>query len=93
LISVNSGCRDAARLIHGLKPLTERYRWTLDHTGQQSRTGLATEDQLLEILDKEALPCVMPAGSLLATMQIDIERSGFSIYDSKQNAQDMCKRN
>jgi hypothetical protein len=25
-------------------------------------------------------------------MQIDIEGRGLSIYDSKQNAQDMCKR-
>jgi len=72
--------------------LTERYRWTLDRTGQQSRTGLSTEDELLEILMRKPCPCVMPAGALLATMQIDIEGRDLSIYDSKQNAQNMCKR-
>jgi len=41
---------------------------------------------------RKPCPCVMPAGALLATMQIDIEGRDLSIYDSKQNAQNMCKR-
>ncbi len=71
--------------------MTKRYLWTLDRTGQHSRNGLATEIELLDILNKEALPGVMPADWLLATMQIDMEGSGLSIHESNQNPQDMWK--
>jgi hypothetical protein len=71
--------------------LTKRYLWTLDRTGQQSRNGLATENELLELLDQEDLPCVMPADWLLATMQIDMEGSGLSIHESEHNPHDMWK--
>lgn len=91
LILVDPGCREAARITHGLQTLTIRYLWTLDRTGQQSRNGLATENELLDLLNKEALPCVMPADWLLATMQIDMEGSGLSIHESVHNPQDTWK--
>ncbi len=71
--------------------MTIRYLWTLDRAGQRSRNGLATENELLDILDKEALPCVMPADWLLATMKMDMEGSGLSIHESKDNTQDTWK--
>ena len=91
LILVDPDCREGARITHGLQTLTIRYLWTLDRTGQQSRNGLATENELLDIIGKEALPCVMPADWLLATMQIDMEGSGLSIHESKHNPQDTWK--
>jgi len=40
--------------------LTTRYQLTLNRKDHQTRSGLATENELIEILEKEALPCVMP---------------------------------
>ncbi|WP_081619975.1 hypothetical protein [Rhizobium sp. 2MFCol3.1] len=71
--------------------MTTRYLWTLDRFGQQSRNGLATENELLDILNGEALPSVMPADWLLATMQIDMEGSGLSIHESSHNPEDSWK--
>jgi hypothetical protein len=63
--------------------LTTRYQWTLNRKDQQTRSGLATENELIEILGKEALPCVMPPDWLVATMQMDIEGSGLAIHESE----------
>lgn len=60
----------------------KRYLWTLDRKDQQTRSGLSTESELIEILDNEALPCVMPPDWLIATMQMDIDGSGLAIHES-----------
>ncbi|WP_246708647.1 hypothetical protein [Rhizobium ruizarguesonis] len=60
----------------------KRYLWTLDRKDQETRSGLSTENELIGILDTEALPCVMPPDWLLATMQMDIDGSGLAIHES-----------
>ncbi|MEK1897312.1 MAG: hypothetical protein AAAB20_29250 [Rhizobium sp.] len=71
--------------------MTKRYLWTLDRKDQQTRSGLSTENELIEILDSEDLPCVMPADWLVATMQMDIEGSGLAIHESVFDAKSPWK--
>lgn len=46
--------------------LIKRYLWTLDRKDEQARSRLSTESELIEILDNEALHCVMPPDWLIA---------------------------
>jgi len=62
--------------------LMKRYLWTLDRKDQETRCGFSTENELIEILDSEAVPCVMPPDWLIATMNIDLDGSGLAIHES-----------
>lgn len=62
--------------------MTKRYQWTLDRRNQQTRSGLSTPGELIDILSREDLPCVMPPDWLVATMEMDIEESGLAIHES-----------
>jgi hypothetical protein len=60
----------------------KRYPWTLDRDDRQTRSGLSTESELIEILNQEILPCVMPPDWLVATMQMDIDGNGLAIHEA-----------
>ncbi|MGR9443552.1 hypothetical protein ACU8NT_16540 [Rhizobium leguminosarum] len=59
-----------------------RYRWTLDQHEQPTRSGLATENELIEILAAAAMPCVMPSDWLFATMLMDFDEGGLAAHES-----------
>jgi hypothetical protein len=63
----------------------KRYLWTLDRDDRQTRSGLSTESELIEILNQEILPCVMPPDWLVATMQMDIDGNGLAIHETLYN--------
>jgi hypothetical protein len=60
----------------------KRYLWTLDGDDRETRSGLSTESELIEILNQEILPCVMPPDWLVATMQMDIDGNGLAIHEA-----------
>ncbi len=71
--------------------MMQRYLWTLHRNDRQTRSGLSTVSELIDVLAAEDLPCIMPPDWLIATMQMDIEGSGTAIQESTADAGNMWK--
>ncbi|MDR7145251.1 hypothetical protein [Rhizobium sp. BE258] len=71
--------------------MMQRYLWTLDRNDRQTRGGLSTEAELIDVLVAEDLPCIMPPDWLVATMQMDIDGNGIAIHESTAAAGNMWK--
>jgi hypothetical protein len=69
-----------------------RYLWTLERDGGEPRGGLDTVDALVERLEREGLPGVMPPDWIVATLQMDEDNEGVAVHSSPLGWQIRVKR-